>query len=89
MAALETAGTLYGYAASLPDPIRLQGRGVVYGIEAPGGRWVVRRYRRGGLVARWLGPACEPGREWFARLWASVRPAVAGRTAQTPRIWST
>jgi len=41
------------------------------------------------LVARWLGPACEPGREWFARLWASVRPAVAGRAAQTPRIWNT
>lgn len=43
----------------------------------------------GVLVARWLGPACEPGREWFARLWASVRPAVAGRAAQTPRIWNT
>lgn len=41
------------------------------------------------LVARWLGPACEPGREWFARLWASVRPAVAGRAAETPRIWNT
>ena len=41
------------------------------------------------LMARWLGPACEPGREWFARLWASVRPAVAGRAAQTPRIWNT
>ncbi|MCK9259445.1 MAG: urease accessory protein UreD [Azoarcus sp.] len=41
------------------------------------------------LVARYLGPACEPGREWFARLWAAVRPAVAGRPAQTPRIWNT
>jgi len=41
------------------------------------------------LVARYLGPACEPGREWFARLWAAVRPAVAGRAAQTPRIWNT
>lgn len=41
------------------------------------------------LVARWLGPACEPGRAWFARLWASARPAVGGRAAQTPRIWNT
>ncbi len=41
------------------------------------------------LIARWLGPGCEPGREWFARLWASVRPFVAGRVAQTPRIWNT
>ena len=41
------------------------------------------------LVARWLGPACEPGRHWFARLWAAARPAVAGRAAHTPRIWNT
>ncbi|MBR0567750.1 urease accessory protein UreD [Azoarcus sp. L1K30] len=41
------------------------------------------------LVARYLGPACEPGREWFTRLWAAVRPAVAGRPMQTPRIWNT
>lgn len=43
----------------------------------------------GVLVARWLGPACEPGREWFARLWAAARPALAGREAVTPRIWNT
>ena len=43
----------------------------------------------GVLVARWLGPACEPGRQWFARLWAAARPAVAGRAAHTPRIWNT
>lgn len=53
--ALESAGTLYGYAASLPDAVRMKGRGVVYGIEVPGGRWAVRHSRRGGLVARWLG----------------------------------
>jgi urease accessory protein len=43
----------------------------------------------GVIVARWLGPACEPGREWFARLWAELRPALAGREAATPRIWNT
>ncbi|MDX5363918.1 MAG: urease accessory protein UreD [Pseudazoarcus pumilus] len=43
----------------------------------------------GVLVARWLGPACEPGREWFARLWAVARPALAGREAVIPRIWNT
>lgn len=41
------------------------------------------------LVARWLGPACEPGRAWFVRLWATARPAVAGRAAHLPRIWNT
>ncbi|TMW76300.1 urease accessory protein, partial [Thauera sp. UPWRP] len=41
------------------------------------------------LVARWLGPGCEPGRAWFARLWAAARPVVAGCAAQVPRIWNT
>lgn len=41
------------------------------------------------LVARYLGPACEPGRDWFAQLWAVARPVVAGRPMQTPRIWNT
>jgi urease accessory protein len=43
----------------------------------------------GVLVARWLGPACEPGLAWFARLWALARPVLAGREAVTPRIWNT
>ncbi len=43
----------------------------------------------GVLVARWLGPACEPGRQWFAGLWATARPAMTGRAAHTPRIWNT
>jgi len=43
----------------------------------------------GVLVARYLGPACEPGRHWFNRLWACVRPAVGGRPMSIPRIWNT
>jgi len=43
----------------------------------------------GVLVARWLGPSCEPGREWFSRLWACMRPAVAGQPMREPRIWRT
>lgn len=41
------------------------------------------------LVARYRGPACEPGRNWFNRLWAVLRPALAGREATLPRIWHT
>lgn len=41
------------------------------------------------LVARWLGPACEPGREWFLRLLSVIRPAVAGLPMRVPRIWNT
>ena len=41
------------------------------------------------IVARWLGPACEPAKAWLADLWACLRPALAGRAAAIPRIWNT
>jgi len=41
------------------------------------------------LVARYLGPGAEPARQWFAALWARLRPAVAGSEARIPRIWNT
>lgn len=43
----------------------------------------------GVLIARYLGPGAEPARNWFAALWAVLRPALAGRPAQLPRIWNT
>lgn len=43
----------------------------------------------GMLVARWLGPACEPAKAWLAGIWACVRPALAGCAAVNPRIWNT
>lgn len=44
----------------------------------------------GVLAARWLGPACEPGRAWFERVWACLRPAMTGgRAMMRPRIWRT
>lgn len=49
--AITSYGDLYGYAAA-QSGIELQGRGKAYVIDAPGGRWVVRRYYRGGQVAR-------------------------------------
>ena len=52
------SGTLFDYAATRPDARALAGRGVAYHIPAPGSyaseRWVVRHYRRGGLVARFV-----------------------------------
>jgi urease accessory protein len=41
------------------------------------------------LVARWLGHTGEAAREYFTRLWHHLRPALAGREAQRPRIWNT
>ena len=53
--ALERAGTLYAYAAGCDGARVLQGRGPAYCIDGPAGACVVRHYRRGGEVARWLG----------------------------------
>lgn len=41
------------------------------------------------LVARYLGDSSEEAFERFTRVWQQVRPAVTGREAQMPRIWST
>jgi urease accessory protein len=41
------------------------------------------------LVGRYLGYSAEAARNWLAALWETLRPAVAGRAAQRPRIWNT
>ncbi|MBL8434400.1 MAG: urease accessory protein UreD [Zoogloea sp.] len=41
------------------------------------------------LVGRYLGDSSEAARQWFARLWETLRPACCGRPAVTPRIWNT
>jgi urease accessory protein len=43
----------------------------------------------GVLVARYLGDSSEQAKRLFTRLWAVLRPALFGRAAQPPRIWST
>jgi urease accessory protein len=41
------------------------------------------------LVARYLGDSSEAARRYFTALWSILRPALAGREAQEPRIWRT
>jgi len=41
------------------------------------------------LVARFLGDSGEAARAYFAALWHVLRPRVAAREAQDPRIWRT
>jgi urease accessory protein len=41
------------------------------------------------LIARYLGNSSEEAMRSFTRLWTLLRPAVAGREAIEPRIWST
>ena len=57
---LEAGQTLHGWAREQDDVVSFTGRGVVHAVPAPtfgpdrGERWVVRHYRRGGAVARYL-----------------------------------
>ncbi|WP_459950215.1 urease accessory protein UreD [Denitratisoma sp. agr-D3] len=41
------------------------------------------------LVARYLGHSAESARLWLTALWQQLRPTVAGKEAQPPRIWNT
>ncbi|MEZ4264954.1 MAG: urease accessory protein UreD [Myxococcota bacterium] len=41
------------------------------------------------LVARYVGTSTERAQAWLRRLWHITRPAVLGRPAVPPRIWST
>jgi urease accessory protein len=41
------------------------------------------------LVGRYLGHSAEAARAWLFALWQQLRPALAGRSAQAPRIWKT
>ena len=43
----------------------------------------------GVLLARYLGDSSEEAMNAFTRLWTLLRPAVCGRAAVLPRIWST
>lgn len=84
--ALHRFGRFHAYAAALPGAVPLRGRGATWQIEGPGGKWVVRGYRRGGAVARVLGDryfrlgASRP----YAELWASVRARERG--IATPEV---
>lgn len=39
-------------------------------------------------LARYLGPSAQDARAYCMRLWALLRPALTGREALAPRIWS-
>lgn len=41
------------------------------------------------LLARYRGAALEAAHDYFRALWTIVRPALIGRAARAPRIWST
>jgi len=97
-------GRVDGAGAHLRSPAALSGH-TVFGTLLAAGKGVTRellascRAEAGDaaltllppdlVVARYLGDSSEQAMQCFARLWRVLRPAVAGRAAATPRIWST
>ena len=53
--------TLYEAAAAAPDAKPIAGRGTAYAIRFDTDPWLVRHYRRGGLIARVLNDRYAPG----------------------------
>ena len=58
------------------------------GSREAGARWGVSLLPQL-LVGRYLGHSAEAAREWLLQLWSALRPAMSGREAIVPRIWST
>lgn len=85
---VETAGSLHAHGATAPNAKALTGRGVSWAFDIGDERWVVRHYRRGGLMARLLrdrylrAGATRPWRELHASVEARRRgirtPEVIG-----------
>jgi urease accessory protein len=92
-------GRIEGGGRLLDSPAGLQGMPVCGTLVASGARFDLAACREvqgiavtqlpGALLARYLGHSSEEAKGLFARLWKLLRPALFGREAQLPRIWST
>lgn len=77
-------GTLYAAATGIGAPEVARCR-----EAAPAAGECAVTLLPGVLLARYLGDSSEAAREYFVELWRRLRPAIAGREAQEPRIWRT
>lgn len=94
-------GRIVGGGALLDSPAGLQGKPVCATLVAASAFPMIdlAAFREveslsvtqlpGVLVARYLGDSSEHAKRLFSRLWTLIRPALFGRAAQPPRIWST
>lgn len=91
-------GAIFGGGALLASPVGLGGRtvfgsflatGVPLGLAAESRKHSVVTQVADLLVGRYLGDSTEQAFRQFTNLWRVLRPAVAGREAVAPRIWST
>jgi urease accessory protein len=89
-------GRIDGGGAIMSSPAGLADHSVVATFIAAGNVEAVSGHKAvattllpGVLVGRYLGDSSEEAMEAFTQLWKAVRPAIAGREAVKPRIWST
>lgn len=85
-AQLAEHGSLYRAASRARDVVVLQGREPVYAPATPQGRWVVRRYHRGGLVAHVLGDRHLRGGTPRPVQEARASREARNRDVRTPRV---
>lgn len=77
-------GTFFAAAPLVPDDLLLACREV----DCENGEGGITRLP-GLLLGRYRGAEPESARRYFAALWSSARPLLAGRAAVPPRIWNT
>ena len=82
---LEEYPTLYDAAAADPDAKPISGRGLAYAIRLDRDPWLVRHYRRGGMIARVLNDRYAPtGNRAVDELKASI--VARARGIPTPEV---
>jgi urease accessory protein len=94
-------GRLEGGGALLDSPAGLQGKPVCATLVAASRFSIIdlAAFREveslavtqlpGVLIARYIGDSSEHAKKLLASVWADLRPALFGRAARAPRIWST
>ncbi len=80
-------GTFIAVAPTVPDGLVAACRAVA--PPAAGGFESAVTHLPGMVIARCRGNSPEAARQWFAAVWAELRPALCARPAMPPRIWNT
>jgi len=78
-------GTLLALGPPVPDSVVAACRE----IGSRSGEVAITQRLPGVLLARYRGESADAARDYFATIWARVRPATLGREAVRPRIWNT
>ena len=88
MAGKSVCATLIAVGAAVPsaliDTIRAEGARCLNDGDAFGATWF-----KSAVVVRYLGNSSEMARRLLTHAWQQLRPAISGRDAILPRIWTT